>query len=451
MSHPRLIVLGLAIAVLPVGGCGDDPKVSAANDEEMRESIEEVKRALPGDRRAEFEDALKTLVFADVEGLQDFADPEGMARRMRDKVDGKSAEEIISAAEQVKAERKERERRQATSEIEELRARLASERGDVLDRFVVERARFRRRSDSWLGGVGIELAVRNETGSAISQAHFHALLLTPGRAVSWVDTEFNYDIPGGLEPREPATWNLSVSSGSWDKLPDDRHDFVFVVRPVELKGPDGEPITGQRFQPFHETRLRALAESIDYEDADEVLRDLDERARAFAEWRDAAVVETARSELERLRKEKAVADGARDGLASFVVERSRFYWSEDRFTKEPVIDVTVHNGTGEVVSRFYARGVLSSPGREMPWVDETFNYSVQGGIEQGETRQFKLAPNKFGEWGRAPKDRHDMVLTVEITRLDSADSEQLFDAEFSEDDEKRVAALSKMVAEQGWE
>ena len=47
----------------------------------------------------------------------------------------------------------------------------------------------------------------------------------------------------------------------------------------------------------------------------------------------------------------------------------------------------------------------------------------------------------FGDWGKAPKDRKDMVFTATVTRIDGADGAALLDANFSDDDRKRLIHL----------
>jgi len=176
---------------------------------------------------------------------------------------------------------------------------------------------------------------------------------------------------------------------------------------------------------------------------------LEARAKALAEWREKAVAEEVKAERDDLLKIKSAAAEAQQSLAKFVVERARFYYSEGRFSSDPVIDLTVRNGTGQTVSRFYAHGVLSSPGRETPWIDKEFNYSIRGGMQSGEVQNLEPAPNRFTEWGKAPKDKNDMVLTVTIKRINGADGKKLFEAEFSEKSAARLAALEKIIASQG--
>jgi hypothetical protein len=78
-------------------------------------------------------------------------------------------------------------------------------------------------------------------------------------------------------------------------------------------------------------------------------------------------------------------------------------------------------------------------------VDEDFNYMIRGGIEPGEAQTWNLAPNSFGPWGSAPKDRKDLALEVVVKKLDGADGQTLFDAEFPEYKAERLAELEKQL------
>lgn len=475
MQRTRVLLSILLTSCLMLAGCGD-PKVDASTDEKMKDSIAKVKAALPEDKRSEFEEALKALAFADINDLGDLAavgKTGALERGIKERVNGKTGPEIIADGQNVKAdkearrkaceaeqeaerkrfeeERKAREREQALKEIEELRIKMEGEGADLLSKFIVERATFGKSDAGFIRENAIELAVKNGTGKAVSRAWFRAILLTTGREIPWVDSEFNYQISGGIESGESATWNLRPNMfGEWSKAPTDRSDVLFIVRPVALEGADGKTFASSRFDADDEKRLRALLDSVQFDGAADLKAKLDGRARVFADWKGQASAATAKAERDGLTKRKADAEAARASLAKFVVVKSRFYFSKERFSSDPVIELTIRNDTGQTVSRFYARGVLSSPGRETPWVDDTFNYSIRGGMKSGESQELSLAPNMFGEWSKAPRDRSDMVLTASIERLDGADGKPLFKVEFSPEDEARLAALEKMIGENGW-
>jgi len=150
------------------------------------------------------------------------------------------------------------------------------------------------------------------------------------------------------------------------------------------------------------------------------------------------------AEIEELKAKKAKAQVARTELAKFRVTRSRFKLERQDFGgPQPIIEISVVNDTAHAVARAFFKGTIASPGRSVPWHSDTFNYSIPGGLEPGEKKDWHLQPNMFSDWGkvRAPDDA---VFTVEVYRLDGAGGETLFDAEsFDADDEKRLAALTE--------
>lgn len=152
-------------------------------------------------------------------------------------------------------------------------------------------------------------------------------------------------------------------------------------------------------------------------------------------------------EITALEGREAVAAAAKTALEQFRVLKSSFHYSETRFSHNATIELQVKNDTKFAVSRVYFDAKLQSPGRSVPWVDSEFNYSIAGGLEPGEETTWKLSPNMFGEWSRAPRDRTDMVLTVTTTRIDGADGEPIFDADkFTDQDAKRLAELRTQLA-----
>lgn len=140
--------------------------------------------------------------------------------------------------------------------------------------------------------------------------------------------------------------------------------------------------------------------------------------------------------------------------------RSRFY-SRKRGLERPTIELTVKNDTvkngtakndmgkndtGKTVSRAYFHGILKSSGRSVPWVEDDFNHPTSDGVEPGAKTTWRLIP-KSGEWGKAPKNRSGMVLTITVLRLDGPHGQVLFDATgFDKDDEKRLTELRRRLA-----
>lgn len=181
---------------------------------------------------------------------------------------------------------------------------------------------------------------------------------------------------------------------------------------------------------------------LDGKTADEVIA----KAASIKLERAAREKEQAVNEIAELESRSVKAEEAKAQLAKFEVSRSRFYFRarEYSYSKEPIVELTVRNGTGHPVSRAYFKGTISSPGRSIPWLVEDLNYTISGGLEPGEAQSWALAPNMFSAWGQV-KAPEDALFTVEVVRLDGPDGKALFDASGLSD--SQTARLEKLKAQ----
>lgn len=183
--------------------------------------------------------------------------------------------------------------------------------------------------------------------------------------------------------------------------------------------------------------------SLNGKTANDVIAD----AKKIQEEREAKEREQALGEIKELEQKRAASASAADQLKKFEVIRSRFSQkSNGYFGKQPVIDLTVKNGTSSAISRAYFEGTLASPGRAVPWHKDEFNYEISGGLEPGESAKWSLAPNMFSDWGKVDAPA-DAVFTVVVTQLDGADGKPVYSSrEYSAQDAERLAELTKKYA-----
>lgn len=146
--------------------------------------------------------------------------------------------------------------------------------------------------------------------------------------------------------------------------------------------------------------------------------------------------------LKRLEEKHANAASDQQQLALFTIDDARYYMSESPYgAPEPVIVLEVTNGTDQAISELFLSGVVTSPDRSAPWIDESFYYVVAGGIEPGETLKWSLAPNRFGPWGDAHIPR-DAELMVTLQSLRGADQQPLWNSPaLSESEATRLERL----------
>ena len=149
-------------------------------------------------------------------------------------------------------------------------------------------------------------------------------------------------------------------------------------------------------------------------------------------------------EIRELEAKRVESESTHQQLKKFQVVHSQLIMREQEFiSKQPIIVLTVKNGTGQAVSRAYFEGTLSSPGRSAPWYQDKFNYRISGGLAPGEEATWYLGPNMCSGWanGDAPPDA---ALTVTVEKIDGADNKSICSIrEFTERDRERLDELKK--------
>lgn len=259
----RFIALALVAGLL--AGCGE-PKVDGTSEEAFKASVSKVAESLPGDQREKFKSdvmflALQNMDFGKV--LQGKKSADDLSGDMQAALNGMTAKEVSAKADILRAERAERERKQALAEIDELVSRQtqAEAARASLKKFDVQKSRFYKESQkySFRAKPIIEMTVSNGTDKAVARAYFKGTIATPGRSVPWLVKEFNYEISGGLEPGEVQNWSLAPNEFSeWGNVEPPK-DAIFTVEVEQLDGADGKPLFGgSKFTERDEARLAKL-------------------------------------------------------------------------------------------------------------------------------------------------------------------------------------------------
>jgi hypothetical protein len=114
----------------------------------------------------------------------------------------------------------------------------------------------------------------------------------------------------------------------------------------------------------------------------------------------------------------------------------------------PQIMLHITNGSKRPLKTIYVNGILTSPGRAVPWISSDFNYEFPGGLEPGESQSLILEPNMFGDW--KPQDsfarRTDLHLDLTLINAAGADGTMLID-ETLVDDKTATAEATKLQGE----
>lgn len=250
----------LALCLLLFLSFGCSTKVDGSSEEAFKSSVSKMKDGLSEEDSKEFADALMVIAMKDLNigammaGTQD---GDTMVADMRRSLDGKSREEILTWANEIRAQRQaEQERLEkerlvaeveaATQAVAELKS--AKEKAEAakhgLANFKVKSASFEQRTRAYSSRKQpvINLEVVNGTDVAVSRAYFRGVLKSPGRKIAWLEDDFNYEISGGLEPGESAKWSLEPNMFSdWGTV-DAPNDAILLLTVTRLDGANEEPI-----------------------------------------------------------------------------------------------------------------------------------------------------------------------------------------------------------------
>lgn len=91
----------------------------------------------------------------------------------------------------------------------------------------------------WDNKTIIAFDIENGTNEPISNVGFHAVLVSEGRQIPWLEDDFSYDFAGGLNPKEKQHLNLRPNIFSeWEEL-ENRKDYKLILEVIRVKGAGG--------------------------------------------------------------------------------------------------------------------------------------------------------------------------------------------------------------------
>jgi len=128
------------------------------------------------------------------------------------------------------------------------------------------------------------------------------------------------------------------------------------------------------------------------------------------------------AEIGQIESRMRNADGV---LAAVEVGSPTYYWRRSGYITKPVIEFTVYNGGKVPISRVFIGGVLTTPNRSIPWVNQGLTLSFKGGLEPRERRQMKFEPAS-GEWAdKSLSDLTNAELKLTVINYEDASGEKV--------------------------
>ncbi|MGB2578712.1 hypothetical protein AAIR98_000631 [Elusimicrobium simillimum] len=142
-----------------------------------------------------------------------------------------------------------------------------------------------------------------------------------------------------------------------------------------------------------------------------------------------------------LEAKKETADNAREELKKIIITNAKFAKdTSNPYMAQPTIKFDMENKTDKTIARFFAKGIIKDPKREVPYFEENFNFEISGGLQKGEKKSMALGPNAFGPWGSANNPK-GAVFYVFAVKAEGPGKKVLWDAEFSKEEAEELADL----------
>lgn len=240
----RMLVVG--IAALMLAGCGG-PTLDGTSEASLSESMEKIGAQLPQEQRLKFVEDLKLITLSKIgEAFSGAIAPEQTADSLRAELNGKTVEQIAAMADALRAARAQRQKEQAQAEIKQLQAieQAAQQAAVEMAKFQILTSEFyfaeKNKTTITPHGQPVVVAkVLNGTPYAVARVGFKGTVASPGRATPWFVGTVEIPIPGGIEPGESPTWEITPNMYTdWGKLSAPQ-GALFSLEIIKLEGADG--------------------------------------------------------------------------------------------------------------------------------------------------------------------------------------------------------------------
>lgn len=148
-----------------------------------------------------------------------------------------------------------------------------------------------------------------------------------------------------------------------------------------------------------------------------------------------------------LKEQEALHAHHAECRSKIVVSGVTFRKQKDMFDERPVVAFTIQNKSEQALSSITMDAVLTSTGRSVPWVTDTFRYAFPGGLNPGEEQKLELSPNRFSDWGRM-ENRPDYHLKLTLKEAEDETGTTIWET-YDTATEERAACEARLRELQG--
>lgn len=235
---PKKIIINILSAVLVIGIITfgvihlNKPRIDISSDEKMAESTERLINSLNDKQKAKYDQAVRFIAF---DGLtfNDLMSTEETIKRIKNKFKNKSYDDIIYDARKI-----------IKVKIIDLKNAKSSSVGmrATLDQIVVQRTTITTDTSGLLPRRILYMLVKNNTGRNISSIAFNIKTFAPGREVPYLNDDFKYEIPGGIQAGETLEWNLEPNTFLNDEWNRDVPNGIIEIKAIAFTDSGGATV-----------------------------------------------------------------------------------------------------------------------------------------------------------------------------------------------------------------
>lgn len=247
--------------------CGTEPTIDGSSDQAFQKSIEKVSEQLPDEKRKQLLQSLMRIAIGsfDLHSLMNTnlndGNPAQLAIRVRKKLDGKTAGQVIKMASDIENKRQQSDRVQALEKIKELEQKKEKGREDAkkLQKIKISDVSIFRYNEDITSYPYVKFTVHNGTEYAIIWIHFTVTHQNPKRQVPYFEIDGSHKISGGMEPDETKTVEAVLLDGDFKKLRDNTETEIEVYK---IQGPNDEVLlSSKRLDEYEEILLEKYKEN----------------------------------------------------------------------------------------------------------------------------------------------------------------------------------------------
>lgn len=229
----NVLIFASILAVITIGILNiTKPRIDISTEESMRASTERLRDSLNDKQKAKFEQAIRFIAF---EGLtfNDLMSADETIKKIKEKFKNKSYDDVIYDARQI-VKRK-------ITDLNNEKATSASVR-KTLEAIIVQKTTITTDTSGFLPRRILYMMVQNKTGRTLSTIAFNIKTFAPGREVPYLNDDFKYEIPGGIQAGETLEWKLEPNTFLNDEWNRDVPNGIIQIKAIAFADTTGTTV-----------------------------------------------------------------------------------------------------------------------------------------------------------------------------------------------------------------